>query len=118
MLDTYQLKSLDGFLDIDLNHVKFIKINEKYYLTQLGENYDETKHFNELGYDKVIRCLGFKFDFDIFNRLEIYRKFTCSTIRKFKSFYFNSSMKISKPNGRLKKYPLIFAFLANCRSVL
>ena len=73
VVDTYQLKSLDGFLDIDLSTVKLTKINDKYYWSQLsGKNQtDELKDkiTGRIGYDKVIRCLGFKFDFDIFDNL-------------------------------------------------
>lgn len=85
ILDTYQLKTLDGFLDIDLNDIELIKKNNKFFLApkHSGLNQQQAR----IGYDKVIRCLGFKFDFSI----------------------FNDSMKFSHANGRIKKYPVINA---------
>ena len=68
MLDTYQLKSLDGLLDLDLNHIKILKINDKFYMSPLNNNDNEAKKINKLGYDIVIRCLGFKFDFEVFKK--------------------------------------------------
>ena len=68
LLDTYQLKSLDGFLELDLNQINITKINNKYYLSDLGNDENRKNQFNNLGYDIVIRCMGFKFDFGIFQK--------------------------------------------------
>lgn len=46
----------------------------KYYMRSLDEaNFNDTQvkyssATTRAGYDKVIRCLGFKFNFDIFNK--------------------------------------------------
>lgn len=68
LLDTYQLKSLDGFLELDLNRINITKINNKYYLSDLDNDENRKNQFNNLGYDIVIRCMGFKFDFEIFQK--------------------------------------------------
>lgn len=82
ILDTYQLKSLDGFLDIDLRQARLEFHDGKYYLMPNQEYLDKIgapKHnstlfqpfapeFMKVSYDKVVRCLGFKFDFSVFNK--------------------------------------------------
>lgn len=70
LLDTYQLKSLDGFMDLDLENVEFIKIDDKLYLTERYSSINDTnmKINSRVGYDKVIRCLGFKFDYSLFEK--------------------------------------------------
>ena len=69
-MDTYQLKSLDGFMDLDLEKVKFMKIDDKLYLTERDASINDTdmKINSRVGYDKVIRCLGFKFDYSLFEK--------------------------------------------------
>ena len=79
LLDTYQLKSLDGFLDIDLNNAKLVKIGSKYYLSERNANTDDiatetSKNStyiqinSRIGYDKVLSCLGFRFDYSLFQK--------------------------------------------------
>lgn len=96
LLDTYQLKSLDGLLETKLEKIAIIQLQEKegktketkrqLYLTakkhiqNQGEknssvvaaevlpgyhtdNFCARKH-----YDRVIRCIGFRFNFSIFDR--------------------------------------------------
>lgn len=70
LLDTYQLKSLDGFLDLDLEQISLMKIEDKYYLAELNASLKmpNVEINSRVGYDKVIRCLGFKFDFSLFSK--------------------------------------------------
>lgn len=85
LLDTYQLKSLDGLLESDLEYLALVKDSKgKLHITLkflLEENnssqsadsiplpQDENDNFAmRVAYDRVIRCLGWKFDFSIFNQ--------------------------------------------------
>jgi hypothetical protein len=70
LLDTYQLKSLDGFLDLDLEKISLIKVEDKYYLAELNAslNDPDVQINSRVGYDKVIRCLGFQFDYSLFSK--------------------------------------------------
>jgi len=71
-IDTYQLKSLDGQLEADLNSVMFVKRKDKIYI--MVRNDDDTGNITlqpvdlatRQGYDKILRCTGFKFDRSIF----------------------------------------------------
>ncbi|CAB3988191.1 FAD-dependent oxidoreductase domain-containing 2-like [Paramuricea clavata] len=75
ILDNYQLKSQDGFLEKAFSQVSIVKHEGKLYV----DFYDsEGRILNKTGvapdnyslrdpYDKILRCLGFKFDFSIFN---------------------------------------------------
>ena len=75
LLDTYQLKSLDGVLEASINEIAIVKNAEgKLYLkireeVEGGETEDEL--FDNFAmrepYDRIIRCLGFSFDSGIFN---------------------------------------------------
>ncbi|XP_045212137.1 FAD-dependent oxidoreductase domain-containing protein 2-like isoform X2 [Mercenaria mercenaria] len=94
LLDTYQLKSLDGVLEASLSEVSIVKSPEGKLMLKIVEdgsvgeemNEDEMDNFAmREPYDRIIRCLGFVFDTDI----------------------FNSSMKVKHPKGRAKKYPSI-----------
>ncbi|XP_071943865.1 FAD-dependent oxidoreductase domain-containing protein 2-like [Antedon mediterranea] len=90
LLDTYQLKSLDGVLEASMAEVVVMKNEENGKLgivrkEQLGveidSNYTTVNHtvFHKLieqiddnyslrqEYDYVIRCLGFLYDFNVFN---------------------------------------------------
>lgn len=76
LLDTYQLKSLDGVLEAPIEEVRLVKRGEKIYL----ELYDSSKADSEPDqeifdnfslrepYDRVIRCLGWEFDDTIFRK--------------------------------------------------
>ncbi|XP_028395270.1 FAD-dependent oxidoreductase domain-containing protein 2-like [Dendronephthya gigantea] len=76
LLDTYQLKSLDGLVEASINtQIAIVKHNGKYYVDAFGGT---GKMLNQTGvgpdnfairdpYDRVLGCLGFKFDFSIFD---------------------------------------------------
>lgn len=93
LLDTYQLKSLDGVLEAAVTEVAIVKTPEGRLVLKLEddtvpEEMDEDEFDNfalREPYDRIIRCLGFMFDKDL----------------------FNNSMPISHPKGRAKKYPAI-----------
>ncbi|KAM4881006.1 FAD-dependent oxidoreductase domain-containing protein 2 [Thomomys bottae] len=104
LLDTYQLKSLDGLLESDLADLAFVKdrkgkfhITLKYFLEEANASQsadsvtlpqDDSDNFAmRVAYDRVIRCLGWKFDFSIFNQ----------------------SLRLSSGSEFGKKYPLIRA---------
>ena len=80
LLDTYQLKSLDGVLEASINDMKLVKREDGKLLIDIGQDNDTTEGvaFDNFAmrepYDRVIRCLGFKFDDSIFNKYE----YTCS----------------------------------------
>ncbi|XP_015768238.1 PREDICTED: FAD-dependent oxidoreductase domain-containing protein 2-like [Acropora digitifera] len=82
ILDTYQLKSLDALLEAPLEEIAVVKKDGKLYVDALdgsGENIVTTDQpISESGnapdnfavrepYDRIIRCLGFKFDFTVFD---------------------------------------------------
>ncbi|CAL4109256.1 unnamed protein product, partial [Meganyctiphanes norvegica] len=85
LLDTYQLKSLDGLLEAAVEDMVLEKRNGKIFVQFPWDNDNSLKNdkkdtnsivtendFDNFslreGYDHVIRCLGFKFDFNIFNK--------------------------------------------------
>ncbi|CAD5120132.1 DgyrCDS8710 [Dimorphilus gyrociliatus] len=69
LIDTYQLKSLDGILEGEIKDFKLKKVKDKFYFQT--DNLPDTMDNFALreGYDIVIRCLGFKFDNSIFSDL-------------------------------------------------
>ncbi|XP_075689623.1 FAD-dependent oxidoreductase domain-containing protein 2 isoform X2 [Rhinoderma darwinii] len=106
LLDTYQLKSLDGLLEGDLSDLALIRddsgklyVTHKHYLkrdknppnnltmkpaTMLLQ--DDLDNFAAREpYDRVIRCLGWKFDFSIFDK----------------------SVRLKPYSGLKRKYPLL-----------
>ncbi|XP_070267142.1 FAD-dependent oxidoreductase domain-containing protein 2 isoform X2 [Myotis yumanensis] len=100
LLDTYQLKSLDGLLESDLTDLAVVKdpkgklhITLKFYLEDSNQSaeaiplpQDDSDNFAmRVAYDRVIRCLGWKFDFSIFNK----------------------SLRLSSGSEFSKKYPLV-----------
>ncbi|XP_030304904.1 FAD-dependent oxidoreductase domain-containing protein 2 [Calypte anna] len=102
LLDTYQLKSLDGLLEGDLEDLAIVKdkkgklhITLRFYLEDRNSStgidsitlpQDELDNFaTRAPYDRVIRCLGWKFDFSIYNR----------------------SLRMMPGKGNIKKYPQI-----------
>ncbi|XP_067830804.1 FAD-dependent oxidoreductase domain-containing protein 2 [Heptranchias perlo] len=109
LLDTYQLKSLDGLLEGDLDNIVIIQdkkgklyLRLRYYFDKsntsegMPYNSNDQRLLPEEGadnfavrhpYDRVIRCLGWKFDFSIFNNLT----------------------KPQKGRGHTNKYPLVKA---------
>ncbi|XP_069510476.1 FAD-dependent oxidoreductase domain-containing protein 2 [Ambystoma mexicanum] len=95
LLDTYQLKSLDGLLEGDLENLALVKdaagrlhVSHRRYLEKDPPAFpqDELDNFAAReAYDRVIRCLGWEFDFSIFDK----------------------TVKLVSGTGRRKKYPLI-----------
>ncbi|KAM4650535.1 FAD-dependent oxidoreductase domain-containing protein 2 [Discoglossus pictus] len=101
LLDTYQLKSLDGLLEGDLSDLVLIQdetgklyVSHKHYLQKDTNRTDALSALpqDDLDnfaarepYDRVIRCLGWKFDFSIFDR----------------------SVRLKSASGQKRKYPLL-----------
>ncbi|XP_008944922.1 PREDICTED: FAD-dependent oxidoreductase domain-containing protein 2, partial [Merops nubicus] len=99
LLDTYQLKSLDGLLEGDLEDLAILKdergqlhVTLRFYLESRNGStgpalpQDPLDNFaTRAPYDRVIRCLGWKFDFSIYNR----------------------SLKLMPGKGNKNKYPQI-----------
>ncbi|MEE6511949.1 hypothetical protein FKM82_018845 [Ascaphus truei] len=106
LLDTYQLKSLDGLLEGDLSDLALVRdevgklyVTHEYYLKKdadhAGDHTDTglaalpQDHLDNFAarepYDRVIRCLGWKFDFSI----------------------FDGSMRLKPASGQKRKYPLL-----------
>ncbi|XP_004610738.2 FAD-dependent oxidoreductase domain-containing protein 2 [Sorex araneus] len=102
LLDTYQLKSLDGLLESDLRDLALVKdrdgklhVTLRYFLEGANQSadavplpQDDSDNFAlRVAYDRVIRCLGWNFDFSIFNQ----------------------SLRLSSEGELSKKYPLVRA---------
>ncbi|XP_037369542.1 FAD-dependent oxidoreductase domain-containing protein 2 [Talpa occidentalis] len=102
LLDTYQLKSLDGLLESDMMDLALVKDREgklhitlKFFLEEANQSadavtlpQDDSDNFAmRVAYDRVIRCLGWNFDFSIFNK----------------------SLRLSSGGEFSKKYPLVRA---------
>lgn len=92
LLDTYQLKSLDGVLEASVEEVRVVKTPENKLLLKIRDeegSMPEDQMFDNFAmrepYDKIITCLGFMFDHSVFNQ----------------------SMPFSQLKGRGKKYPAI-----------
>ena len=67
-MDTYQLKSLDGVLEGSLDAMRFHrdKMDGSISLSLFKDSTADNFALRDK-YDTVLRCLGFKFDMDIFN---------------------------------------------------
>ncbi|KAK7111989.1 FAD-dependent oxidoreductase domain-containing protein 2-like [Littorina saxatilis] len=65
LLDTYQLKSLDGLLEAGIEEVTMERTEDGKLMMVAGDMDFDNFAMRE-PYDKVIRCLGFKFDLSIF----------------------------------------------------
>lgn len=63
ILDTYQLKLLNGNLDCNILNIR--KVNGKYAV--LVEYLHADGEVEEICYDRVINCTGFQFDYSIFD---------------------------------------------------
>lgn len=100
LLDTYQLKSLDGLLESDLTDLAIVKdrqgkfhVTLKLFLEETNQSadaiplpQDDNDNFAmRVAYDRVIRCLGWNFNFSIFNK----------------------SLRLSSGGEFSKKYPLV-----------
>ena len=71
LLDTYQLKSLDGLFEGDIRHHAIVKDNVTGRLKladEEGEVFDGDNFGVRDSYDRVLRCLGWTFDDAVFNR--------------------------------------------------
>ncbi|XP_075407103.1 FAD-dependent oxidoreductase domain-containing protein 2 [Tenrec ecaudatus] len=102
LLDTYQLKSLDGLLESELEDLAIVKdqqgklhVTLKFLLEDPDQSpealtlpEDDNDNFAlRVAYDRVIGCLGWNFNFSI----------------------FNSSLRLASGGAFSKKYPLIKA---------
>jgi thioredoxin reductase len=61
-LDTYQLKSQNAALDATIDYI--LKDGDKYHV---GINYSNLDEQEEIVYDRIIACTGFRFDPSIFS---------------------------------------------------
>jgi len=89
LLDTYQLKSLDAVLEVPVEKLKFRRIGDKYfvYVDGVKLSYSSTSNVTDRDsvtfgattvdydnfplrepYDRIIRCLGFKFNESLFSQ--------------------------------------------------
>ncbi|KAJ7382594.1 FAD-dependent oxidoreductase domain-containing protein 2 [Desmophyllum pertusum] len=100
ILDTYQLKSLDALLEAPVEEIAVIKRDGKLFVDAFdgtGENIVTVEQPSESGrapdnfavrepYDRIIRCLGFKFDFSIFDNTTKPRPSKGKTFQKIPSY--------------------------------
>lgn len=78
LLDTYQLKSLDAVLEAKLDDVEIVRNGSKLYLKSASHRNDIFEQDNfavREPYDRIIRCLGFKFNDTLFSRLLLPQSF-------------------------------------------
>ncbi|XP_005100558.2 FAD-dependent oxidoreductase domain-containing protein 2 [Aplysia californica] len=76
LLDTYQLKSLDGLLESSLSHMVLVKRDDKIHFTYKANDFTPDRFDNialREPYDVVIRALGFTFDDTVFNQTAVSR---------------------------------------------
>ncbi|KAF6036631.1 hypothetical protein EB796_005078 [Bugula neritina] len=67
LLDTYQLKSLDGIIERQVERLEVVKLpNGKLHLNMSETELDKFSMRED--YDKIISCLGFEYDFSAFNQ--------------------------------------------------
>jgi hypothetical protein len=88
LLDTYQLKSLDAVLEAKIDDVEIVNNGSKLYLKPSRRYHDIESNDNfalREPYDRVIRCLGFRFNDSL----------------------FNSNITLTRGKGRSVKYPKI-----------
>lgn len=79
VLDTYQLKSLDAVVEAPLEMAQIVRNGTKFHINSAShltpEGLSFTSEFDNFAmrepYDRVIRCLGFRFNESLFNRLQI-----------------------------------------------
>ncbi|RDD41256.1 FAD-dependent oxidoreductase domain-containing protein 2 [Trichoplax sp. H2] len=69
ILDSYQLKTLDGLLEERISAIGFVKREDnKLHLCFKDDNSGNlTESKSDLRYDRIIRCLGFRYDKSIFS---------------------------------------------------
>lgn len=69
LLDTYQLKSLDALVEVDLVQHELHRRIEDGRIELRRTKIDHVQERQQaVGYDHVIRCLGFKFDDSLWHR--------------------------------------------------
>ncbi|XP_078577252.1 FAD-dependent oxidoreductase domain-containing protein 2-like isoform X2 [Branchiostoma floridae x Branchiostoma japonicum] len=71
LIDTYQLKALDGVLYTDINNMQVIKQGDRFSVRLVNDTEHRGLHDNFAArspYDVIIRALGFHFDASIFHR--------------------------------------------------
>ena len=68
LLDTYQLKSLDGLVESPVSVLSFVKLDNGKLRLNLTEDWVFDNFAMREDYDKIIGCLGFTYDFSIFNQ--------------------------------------------------
>lgn len=83
-IDTYQLKSLDGQFEGDFKSFRFTKNKQGKIVIAVGEDEPDNSAVR-VPYDKIIRCMGFRFDSSIFSK----------------------DIRPKRPKGSTKKYPKI-----------
>ena len=67
LLDTYQLKSLDGLLEAPVSFLNIVKQENGRLKLNLTDDFDFDNFALRDEYDEIISCLGFKYDFSVFN---------------------------------------------------
>ena len=70
LLDTYQLKSLDAMLEAPLDAIQIHRNGSRLVLDVLNRTTFDARHDNfamREPYDRVVRCLGFRFNDSLFN---------------------------------------------------
>ncbi|XP_067933948.1 FAD-dependent oxidoreductase domain-containing protein 2-like [Watersipora subatra] len=68
LLDTYQLKSLDGVLEAPVSALNIVKLDNGKLRVKIDEKYTFDNYAMRCDYDTIISCLGFVYDFSIFNQ--------------------------------------------------
>ena len=72
LLDTYQLKSLDGQLEGDVEQLYVKRVSDDKLRVTFSDDEDAQYDNNptRVDYDVVIRCLGWTFDKSIFHKYD------------------------------------------------
>jgi len=92
ILDTYQLKSLDGMLEAPIEELRVQRSGARYVVSVRNGTgmYESSKSHDNFAlrepYDRIVRCLGFRFNDTLFS---------------------GESMQVSRSKGRKNKYPRI-----------
>jgi len=103
-LDTYQLKSLDGVLEASIREVSIVKDKKGKLMLKMAEGSEDDAEddFDNFAirepYDRIIRCLGFTFDTDIFNEYVEKSPFLSSTRQRDSLLLYMFERQISVNN--------------------
>ena len=79
LLDSYQLKSLDGVIEGPLSDVIIEKHDDSRFSVKQKNSSSAENFALRQPYDVIIRCLGWKFDKTLFNRWEQAKSYMCTT---------------------------------------